>query len=50
MLWLGCRNRVTLVCFAMVLVCALTAILLTGSGLLVTSYNMLLALVARDVP
>jgi hypothetical protein len=32
MLWLGCRSRVTLVCFAMVAVCALTAILLIIVG------------------
>jgi hypothetical protein len=50
MLWLGCRSRVTVVCFTMVAVCALAAILLTGSGVFVTSYNMLLALVDRDVP
>jgi uncharacterized protein (UPF0297 family) len=31
-------------------VCALIAILLTGNGVFVTSYNMLLALAARDVP
>jgi hypothetical protein len=50
MLWLGCRSRVTLLCFAMVVVCALTTILLTDSGVFMTSYNMLLALVAQDVP
>jgi hypothetical protein len=50
MLWLGYRSRGTLVCFAMVTVCALTAILLTGDGVFVTPYNMLLALVTRDVP
>jgi cell division protein FtsL len=38
------------VCFAKVVVCALTAILLTGSGVFWTSYNMLLALVAQDAP
>jgi hypothetical protein len=48
--WLGCRVRVTLVCFAMVAVYVLTTILLTGSGVFVTSYNMLLALVAQDIP
>jgi hypothetical protein len=48
--WLGCRVRVTLVCFAMVAVYVLTIILLTGSGVFVTSYNMLLALVAQDIP
>jgi hypothetical protein len=44
MFWLGYRSRVTLVCFAMVVVCALTTISLTSSGVFVTSNSMLLAL------